>query len=299
MVKDPRSRNLKHLSVAKEPTTIEWASPQQKEVFEYGPGPQCASGGYGSSKTYAFCLKILFLSQMYPNNRGFIARRQWTDLQKTTLSTFFKICPAESYSNGGKRSDSEKILRFNNGSEVLWLHLDDPDTQNILRGLEINWFFMDQAEEIDEEIFDIALGRLGRWDVATVPPSVLEDAGGIGKWRWKNPAGKAIVPTYPMLACNPDTEFHWIYRRFHENSPEHWEKKLMSSDGKLRSYHDLGYKIWHMSSRDNKFLPVQNLNAMLQQDSSFVRRFVDGVWGIPEGQIHTIDELSLIPALLK
>jgi hypothetical protein len=294
LARDPRARNVKHLSAAREPIQIQWASDQQKEVFEYGPMPQCASGGYGSSKTYAFCLKILALSEMYPNNRGFVARRVWAELQKTTMSTFFKICPAEAYSNGGRRSDSEKILKFNNGSEILWLHLDDPDTENILRGLEVNWFFMDQAEEIQEEIFDVALGRLGRWDKAEVPQEAIDRAGGLRKWGWKNPMGKPIVPTYPMLACNPDTEFHWLYRRFHLNSPEHYEKKLMSADGILRSYHDLGYKMWHMSSRDNKFLPIQNLNSMLQQDSSFVRRFVDGEWGIPEGQIHTIDETSII-----
>jgi hypothetical protein len=293
--KDPRSRNVKHHAIRREPVEVQWASPKQKEVYEYGPWPACASGGFGSAKTFAYCLKIIQLSEMFPNNRGFVARRVWEELKKTTMATFFKICPPEAYSNGGRRSDSEKILKFNNGSEVLWLHLDDPDTENVLRGLEINWFFIDQAEEVHEEIFDIALGRLGRWDMAQVPESIIAQNGGIDNWAWKNPVGKPIVPTYPMLACNPDTEYHWIYRRFHPDSTDHWENKHLNSDGGRVSYHDMGYRMWQMSSRENRFLPKQNLDAMLQQDTSFVRRFVDGQWGIPEGQIHTIDALSLIP----
>jgi phage terminase large subunit len=290
---ETRQRNARHLVTQREPVRLEWASEKQKEVFCHGPVPQCASGGFGSSKSYAFCLKALQLSDLYPRNRGVIARRVWDELRRTTMSTFFKLCPPQAYDQG-KRSDTEKILRLNNGSEILWLHLDDPETENVIRGLEINWFFIDQAEEIEEEIFDMMCSRLGRWDQAVVPEHVLAEHGGIEKWPYKNPMGKPIVPTYPMIACNPDTELHWIYRRFHPDSPEHWEKNHRGPDGSKMSYHDLGYKLWTMSSEENKFLPKQNLDLMLQKDESFVRRFVRGEWGIPEGQIHTIDPLSVI-----
>jgi phage terminase large subunit len=285
MPKDPRSRNIKgHATANNEPVILDWASDTQKAVFEYGPFPCLASGGFGSSKSFAFCLKALWLSDTFPNNRGVVARKEFEMLKNTTMSTFFKICPPESYQNGGRRSDSEKILRLNNGSEILWMHLDDPETENVIRGLEINWFFLDQAEEIEEEIFDMMLARLGRWDKATVPDWMIEKEGGIKKWAWLNPAtGKPLVPTYPMLACNPDTELHWLWRRFHPDSSE-WRDK----------YAKKNYKMFQMDSRENKFLPKQNLDAMLEQDESFVRRFVYGQWGIPEGQIHFVDPLSII-----
>jgi hypothetical protein len=87
-----------------------------------------------------------------------------------------------------------------------------------------------------------------------------------------------------MIACNPDAETHWIWRRFHEESSE-WKER----------YEPLGYRMISMSSRENKFLPKQNLDEMLRKDDSFVRRFVDAKWGIPEGQIHNVRESSLIP----
>lgn len=276
---------------------MEWASEQQRMVFEAGPYPVCASGGFGSAKTYACALKALYLSDLYPRNRGVIARKVHEELKLTTMSTFYKICPPEAYSSGGRRADSEKYLRLNNGSEVLFLHMDTPETEAVVRGLEINWFFVDQAEEMDEELFDLLCSRLGRWDRAEVPSELVDECRAAGReWPWVSRAGDPIPPTYAMLACNPDTELHWIYRRFHPDSPEHWEPKVLDADGGARSYHDLGYRMVTMRSDQNKFLPRQNLQRLLSQDESFVRRYVYGEWGCPEGQIHRVpDEAVLEP----
>jgi len=294
-MQDPRQRNQRHLSgrAGNLALQLDWACPEQREIFEYGPYPQLASGGFGSGKTWVFCLKIMMLSTVFPGNRGVICRKVHKELEQTTMKTFFKVCPPELYDKG-RRSDSEKILRLNCGSEILWMHMEDEDIMGILRGLEINWIFFDQAEEISEEAFDVASARLGRWDQAIVPPSQIEMVGGIDNWKWKNPAGEPIVPTYAMLACNPDSETHWLYTRFHPESPEHYKRKFRMPSGAMASYADLGYKLWCLDSRKNKFLTTQNIEQMMSQDESFVRRFVEGKWGIPEGQIHAIPEESII-----
>jgi len=128
------------LNTSKDALAIDWASPKQKDMFYYGPYPQCASGGFGSAKTWGFCLKVLWMSLAFPRNRGVIARKVHKELVQTTMKTFFKICPPHLYMDGGRRSDSEQILVLNNGSEILWAHLDNPETENIIRGIEINWF---------------------------------------------------------------------------------------------------------------------------------------------------------------
>lgn len=253
-----------------------------------------ASGGFGASKTFGCALKALFLSDIFPNNRGVIARKVWDDLKKTTMTTVFKILPAEAYAYG-RRSDQDKVLRLNNGSEIIWMHLDDVETEKLIRGLEINWFFIDQAEEVDEAIFDMLMSRLGRWDRAQVPERVLALQKAKGRpWAHHDTNGRPIPPTYAMLTCNPDTETHWIYRRFHPDSAEKYEPRI-PVDGVLKSYHDLGYTMYHMSSLDNKFLPKQNKAELLAKDKSFVDRFVLGKWGITEGQIHFISPESIIP----
>lgn len=265
---------------------IEWASPLQQQAFEYGPLPQVASGGFGSGKTYAYCLKGLWLSDAFPRNRGLIFRSVAKDLRATTMATFRKICPASAYQSpdaGWNRM--EGLTRLNNGSEILWLGLDNPELEDIIKGLEINWFFGDQAEDIDEEVFDKLISRLGRWDQATVPAWLLEEEQQAGRaWPWMHPvSGKPTPPQYPMLACNPDTELHWIYRRFHPESPEYQQ-----------TYRGRGYRLFHMPSLDNKFLTDQNRQNLLDQDESFVRRYVRGEWGLPEGSIHVVHPESVI-----
>ena len=277
--------NLKaHQTSSAGPQKLRWACDEQREFFEYGPSPVCASGGYGASKTFAGCLKALYLSDTFPHNRGLIARRKWTELQKTTMPTFFKLCPPEAYSYGGRRADSEKILRLNNGSEIIWAHMDDPETENLIRGLEINWFLLDQAEEIDEDIFEHLLTRLGRWDRAIVPSWLLNMEASQGRaWTWYSPDGRPIPPTYGMILCNPDHELHWIYKRFHPESRD-WDDQ----------YRALGYKMIFMDSAKNRFLPQQNKDELMSKDPSFVRRFVRGQWGVKEGKIHDVSPLSII-----
>lgn len=299
--KDPRQRNARHLRTGTSATRLlEWASPAQKEAFEYGPYPILASGGFNSTKTTAFILKALMISDMYPGNRGVIARKIGKELRETTLASLLKWLPSEAYSYGGRLATTEGLIRLNNGSEILLLHLDDPETENVVRGLEINWFLLDQAEEINEEIFDLLMMRLGRWDKTQVPEGILKahEARYGEPWPWwsKDAIPRPIPPTYPMLTCNPDHELHWLYRRFHPESVEHDEKKFLDEEtNELKSYKDLGYKMTFFSTLDNKFLTKQQRAQLLAKDEMYQRRFVRGEWGIPEGQIHEIHPSSLIP----
>jgi len=257
-------------------------------AWEYGPAPLCVSGGFGSAKTFALCLKALYLSDRYPKNRGVIARKVAKELALTTQRTFFKLCPASAYDPkyGGRRSDQEGILRLaGSQSEIVWLHLEHDDIDKVLRGLEINWFIIDQAEEVSEEVFTTLKARLGRWDQAEVPEDLMLEYGGSDQWPWRNPeTGKAIPPVYSMLACNPDVESHWIYQRFHPESPSFRE-----------TYAKQQYRMLKMASFENKFLPDQNVQEMLNNDATWQRRFFFGEWGIPEGQIHNIRPESLVP----
>ncbi len=275
------------------PTTkqVQWASVVQGDAFHYGPRPQCLSGGWGAGKTWCSVLKAIWLSTTYPHNRGVIARSVGKELRETTMSTFYRVCPPRLYDRrqGGRRSDQAGYMRFaQSQSEILFLHLEDPETQGIVRGLDINWFLIDQAEEDPdhmEEIFDLMLGRLGRWDIAEVPAYLLAQETRAGRpWPYLHPeSGKPVPPPYAMLDCNPDVETHWIYRRFHPDSLEHQAK-----------YHAEGYRLFHMPSADNKYLSPTNLGFLLSKDEAFIRRNVRGEWGMPEGAIHTLDALSLL-----
>jgi len=230
----------------------------------------------------------LWLADVFPGSRWVIGRRRWTELQKTTMQTFFKLCPPAAYHPFGRRADTEKILRLNNGSEIYWLYFDDPEVATVIRGLEINGVFLDQAEELSEEVFDLLSSRLGRWDQAKIPKWLTEECTGED--------GRVSVPPFMIIACNPDNELHWIYRRFHPESPDHDRSPGLDPNTAepLPSYKEQGYRMITMSSDSNKFLAKAALKQLMTQDESFQKRYRRGEWGIPEGQIHEISQLSIL-----
>ncbi len=310
MASDPRSRNVRHLATASEPQVIDFAGPKLKEAFEYGPFPLLLHGAYNSAKTVTLCLKTLLIADLFPGYRWFVGRKVWDELRKTTMSSFFKFCPRAAWEPHGRRSDTEKILELNNGSSYIWGHLDDPDTLTLVRGLEINGFLLDQMEELYEEIFTALLPRLGRWDRVTVPDALVaqhtEKTG--TPWPWVHPVtGKLMPPSYALATCNPDHALHWMYPRFDEDDPGHWEKRItvekeprllvdgtIAAVGSKVSYHDLGYRMIELSAYDNKYATRQSLQEMEAQDESWKRRFLWGKKGITEGQIHDVRETSLL-----
>lgn len=167
-------------------------NPKQEEfVFNTAPF-SCYSGGYGSGKTYAGCIRGLVLSQ-YPGNVGLIGRMTYVELRDTTRKTFFDICPPEYYDSkqGGKWAPSENYLRLTNGSEILFRHLDTVSEKELL-SLNLGWFYIDQAEEVSEAIFKVLVTRLRL---------------------------NRVPNRYGFISCNPEYG-NWIYNMFQKPMDE-------------------------------------------------------------------------------
>lgn len=243
--------------------------PGQKEFYFDRARNQVYSGGFNSGKTFVGCLKAITLLTQFPNYRMVIARLKYTDLRKTTMSTFFSLCPTQIVAS---HSDQNGITTFTNGSLIYWMHLDKVDT-NTLRGLEINAILVDQAEEVEESVFWILDSRLGRWDAAQVPQSTLDQ---FPTWP-RNKKGNPIVPSYHMLLVNPDNQFHWIYRYFH---PDSQERKPNFS--------------YVSSEWDPTLGSREAYDIALQRDEEWVAKYVKGLWVAGESQLHSLKNDSLL-----
>jgi len=99
-----------------------------------------------------------------------------------------------------------------------------------------------------------------------------------------------VPPPYLFATAYATDEIHWIYERFAEESPAwraHWQGR--------------GYQARRTESTDNRFALQANIDVLLSKDEAFVRRFVRGLWGNPEGRIFRVDPLSVlepVPALV-
>lgn len=259
---------------------IQWASEQQKQLFEAGPDPLLAIGGFNAAKTWGCILKLLRLLDLFPNSRAAIVRSSSRDMRKTTMETFYALCPPSAYSQG-RRSDQEGICQLNNGSLVYFVHLDRPDSLNVLAGLELNFGFPDQAEQISERAWDTLDARLGRWSQAKIPDSLLAQYP--EGWPWVDDFGNKIPPPFLFATANPpDSEEHWLYVRFAEESEEHERWKAE------------GYRHIRMPSYSNRFASQANLRKLRSKDPEFVRRYYEGLWSNPEGAIFDISPLSVL-----
>jgi hypothetical protein len=140
-------------------------------------------GAWRSGKTYAGCIEGYKHSILYPKNCGIIFRKDFTNLQDTTMKTFLQVVPQDDILDFNK---SEHRIMLKNGSEIYFRHLKDGLK---LGSLSLGWFFIDEAEEIDEEIFTALIGRLS-----------LKNSACVG---W--------------LVSNPPNTDHWLYRTFNDN----------------------------------------------------------------------------------
>ena len=268
---------------------IKFINQFQQNIFQEQKRNICGSGGFGNGKTTVFCQKILALSCKFKNYRSAVFRTEYKKLAATTRVTFFKLCPRELYSpaEGGNRADSMGYLRLINGSEILWLHSDNTD-DNILKGLEINSIFVDQAEELPESTYDIMDGRVGRWDMAEIPDDM--DCSMFPQ----NPITKRyIAPSYMMLACNPADLSHYIYKKYHKNSEEFSSDQYDEVSGETYKYSDT-HIMYEATSADNPALSAENLSILRRKGKAYREKFYLGKWGIFEGQVHDIDPLSIL-----
>ena len=118
-------------------------------------------GGIGNGKTFAGILKgiLRVIDGNHSPQLGMIARQTYPELRDSTQRTFFELLhlmgllPGVHYEY--KKQENRCI--FKNGHEIIFRSLDDPAK---LLSINLGWFYIDQAEEVSEEVFLTLLGRL-------------------------------------------------------------------------------------------------------------------------------------------
>ena len=240
----------------------------QEAVYYCTKRNQCFSGGYNNGKTWALCLKALTLLLTFANYRVIIARQVYTDLRRTTMQTFLAMCPTELILS---HNEQEGLTQLTNGSLIYWLHLDHVD-ENTLRGIEPNSIFVDQGEEVLEAVFLALDARVGRWAHAIVPQSLLDSFP-----QWPRKDDRPVVPSYMFIGCNPDTEFHFIYRKYHPLSVER-EEGYFFIEGE-----------W-----DRNLGSEESYDEALKRDPEWVAKYVRGQWGSSSSAIHYLRPDSLL-----
>lgn len=253
---------------------VEFDNPEQEAFYYATARNQTFSGGFNNGKTWVGCLKSLSLLTMFNNYRMIIGRQKYTDLKRTTMQSFFKMTPSELISG---HNEQDGVTGLINGSLIYWLHLDNVD-ENTLRGIEANSILVDQAEETTEKVYDILDARVGRWDGVIIPQPLLDaHSQKFGRPWPTNKFGRFIAPSYLMSLCNPDTEFHHIYRQYHPESKERDPLNFYIEGAWQR---DLGSE--------------ETYDKALKHDKEWTDKYILGKWGSSGAAIHHLRRDSII-----
>lgn len=109
-------------------------------------------GAWGTGKSMTGIGKAVALSEGHPENLGMVFRKEFTDLKDSTIKDFEKYT--------GMAVGSSRDVKFPNGSMIMFRHLEE---LNNIQNVNLGWFWIEQAEEIDtDEPFFTLFGRLRR-----------------------------------------------------------------------------------------------------------------------------------------
>lgn len=198
------------------------------------------AGSWGTGKTLFCILKCLSLCKRFPGNLGLIARKEYTDLRDSTIQDFQK------YTGLKIQEQHKEIIIPGTKSKIIFRHADEFNT---LQNINLGFFFLEQADEIeDENIFDFLRGRLRR-----------------GTYQ------------QGMMSTNATDTTHWLYRRYKE--PKESERDI---DYAL-------FEMTTAENADNLPEAFLTDLMKLQKDNPLMfDRYVANIWGISDNQFVLI-----------
>lgn len=237
---------------------IDFANSREKYVGLFG--------GVGNGKTTIACRKMIEKATRYPNNLLLVGRLTYPELRDSTREVFLNalmgdadnppIYPPEAYSF----NKSENSITFWNKSVVVFRHLDDP---RCLLGPNLGGFYVDQAEEVDEESFLTLQSRLRRPNVGRLQGYITG-----------NPRGH-----------------DWIFYKFGMNEAGDSKDWCFNQDYRM---------ITAPTFANIKNLPSDYIDQLKRSYSKeWFERYVNGSWDVFEGQIFNLCKIQSYDVLPK
>lgn len=198
-------------------------------------------GAAGGGKSWLGCEWLMQCGYYLPGTRWFIGRNNLKDTRESVLVTWGKVAAAHNF---GQYKYNDNGIRFDNGSEVLFLDLTyypqkDPMFER-LGSKEFTGGWIEEAGEVNFGAFDTLKTRVGRHLNAEngLPPKIL-------------------------ITCNPKK--NWLYKDFYKP----WRAGTLEADKAFIP----------ALPKDNDYLTEEYLDNLRSiQDKARKQRLLFGVW---------------------
>ena len=207
------------------------------------------SGAFGAGKTILLAHVGIAAALNYPKSIGLVGSQTYPQIRDVVFRTFVQeldlyqqvldandipIRLAEVTISIGKMN-----IIFYNGSEI-WFRSCDKERN--LAGRSIDWFALDEPVDMKEDVMKQLIGRL---------------------------RGTAMSFHFAILATNPESQSHWLYRYFYKEKRD-------------------GYFAIDTNTYDNYLLENfdEYIRGLSDYDVDWKRRYLNGEWGAFSGQIY-------------
>ncbi|WP_139037493.1 PBSX family phage terminase large subunit [Bacillus safensis] len=240
-------------------------------LFDWDRKFQFLVGGYGSSKSYHIALKLI-LKLLDEKRTALVIREVYDTHRDSTFSLFEEIVNDLGLDHVIQCRTSPLMLKFHNGSRIIFKGLDKPAKLKSINNISIIW--IEECSEVKYEGFKELLGRL------------------------RHPT----LQLHMILSTNPVGQDNWTYRHFFKDDQNN---RFILDDEKLYKertivINDTYYH--HSTAEDNLFLPVsyiKQLDELKEYDPDLYRIARKGHFGIngvrvfPQFEVHPHDDVML------
>ncbi|GLF85274.1 hypothetical protein R51_03190 [Bacillus safensis] len=224
----------------------------RKFLFDWDQKFQFLVGGYGSSKSYHIALKLI-LKLLDEKRTALVIREVYDTHRDSTFSLFEEIVNDLGLDHVIQCRTSPLMLKFHNGSRIIFKGLDKPTKLKSINNISIIW--IEECSEVKYEGFKELLGRL------------------------RHPT----LQLHMILSTNPVGQDNWTYRHFFKDDQNN---RFILDDERLYKERTIAINdtyYHHSTAEDNFFLPVsyiKQLDELKEYDPDLYRIARKGHFGI-------------------
>ena len=250
------------VNVEMTPTQQRWINDRTRELL--------IEGSAGSGKTIFACYKVIFYALENPNASIYIYRKTLPSLKRTSWKEIRNILydleiPYE-------ENKSEGIITLGEHPNESKLYFGALDELSKVRSINADMIYIEQAEELTSPEFYVELMlRLGRGEAS------------------KRKGGYSQM----LLVVQPESEEHWIYKRYHEftDATTEFERKKQEAIAEHKPYESYESilaniqrrrKAAHFHYSENLKLPKfqrDYYDNLKNEDYELWLRYSAGQWG--------------------
>ncbi|WP_187441347.1 PBSX family phage terminase large subunit [Bacillus pumilus] len=240
-------------------------------LFDWDQKFQFLVGGYGSSKSYHIALKLI-LKLLDEKRTALVIREVYDTHRDSTFSLFEEIVNDLGLDHVIQCRTSPLMLKFHNGSRIIFKGLDKPAKLKSINNISIIW--IEECSEVKYEGFKELLGRL------------------------RHPT----LDLHMILSTNPVGQDNWTYRHFFKDDQNN---RFILDDERLYKERTIAINdtyYHHSTAEDNLFLPVsyiKQLDELKEYDPDLYRIARKGHFGIngirvlPQFEVHPHEDVML------